>query len=246
MPEPKRVAVAVARHCTAGAGLAGDAAGGHDRRPDRAALRPGDGPADGPAAELGLFTSILTAPVTALLGRNPVLIGGTASATVPFIAGGGAARGRRRRGQGLPGGLGLPDDLLGPAAGPVRRQGPARGRLGLLVRRGRDDGRSSSSARCWACPPPARRLRPARSGSSSQVARRSSARHGREPLSSGSIVIVAAAPAGPALAAVARGAAGRRPGGRWRAPALGWRERTVGAVPFDLPPVASFTWKPPT
>ena len=35
---------------------------------------------------LGLFTSILTAPITALLGRNPVLIGGTASATVPFIA----------------------------------------------------------------------------------------------------------------------------------------------------------------
>jgi SulP family sulfate permease len=35
---------------------------------------------------LGLFTSILTAPVTSLLGRNPVLIGGTASATVPFIA----------------------------------------------------------------------------------------------------------------------------------------------------------------
>jgi len=36
--------------------------------------------------ELGLFTSILTAPITSLLGRNPVLIGGTASATVPFIA----------------------------------------------------------------------------------------------------------------------------------------------------------------
>src|SRR5271155_4089973 len=35
---------------------------------------------------LGLFTSILTAPITAALGRNPVLIGGTASATVPFIA----------------------------------------------------------------------------------------------------------------------------------------------------------------
>lgn len=34
----------------------------------------------------GLFTSLLTAPVTAILGRNPVLIGGTASATVPFIA----------------------------------------------------------------------------------------------------------------------------------------------------------------
>jgi SulP family sulfate permease len=35
---------------------------------------------------LGLYTSLLTAPITALLGRNPVLIGGTASATVPFLA----------------------------------------------------------------------------------------------------------------------------------------------------------------
>ncbi|HKD09745.1 MAG TPA: SulP family inorganic anion transporter [Bryobacteraceae bacterium] len=35
---------------------------------------------------LGVVTSIVTAPITALLGRNPVLIGGTASATVPFIA----------------------------------------------------------------------------------------------------------------------------------------------------------------
>lgn len=35
---------------------------------------------------LGLFTSLLTAPITALLGRNPVLIGGTSSVTVPFIA----------------------------------------------------------------------------------------------------------------------------------------------------------------
>ncbi len=35
---------------------------------------------------LGVFTSILTAPITVLLGRNPVLIGGTSSVTVPFIA----------------------------------------------------------------------------------------------------------------------------------------------------------------
>ncbi len=35
---------------------------------------------------LGIFTSILTAPITALLGRNPLLIGGTGSATVPFLA----------------------------------------------------------------------------------------------------------------------------------------------------------------
>ena len=48
---------------------------------------------------LGIFTSILTAPVISLMGRNPVLIGGTASATVPFIgaavhAGGVAAAAR--------------------------------------------------------------------------------------------------------------------------------------------------------
>src|ERR1035437_10009757 len=53
---------------------------------------------------LGIFTSILTAPVISLMGRNPVLIGGTASATVPFMAvavraGGVAwAAWRRRRG----------------------------------------------------------------------------------------------------------------------------------------------------
>ena len=35
---------------------------------------------------LGVYTSILSAPITVVLGRNPVLIGGTASATVPFIA----------------------------------------------------------------------------------------------------------------------------------------------------------------
>ena len=34
---------------------------------------------------LGVFTSILTAPITALLGRNPVMIGGVSSVTIPFI-----------------------------------------------------------------------------------------------------------------------------------------------------------------
>ena len=34
----------------------------------------------------GLLTSIITSPITALFGRNRVLIGGTASATAPFIA----------------------------------------------------------------------------------------------------------------------------------------------------------------
>ncbi len=35
---------------------------------------------------LGLYTSILTAPVCVLLGRNSVLVGGTSSVTIPFIA----------------------------------------------------------------------------------------------------------------------------------------------------------------
>ena len=42
---------------------------------------------------LGLYTSIITAPITAILGRNPVLIGGTASATVPFLAAATGAQG---------------------------------------------------------------------------------------------------------------------------------------------------------
>jgi SulP family sulfate permease len=42
---------------------------------------------------MGLMTSILTAPITALLGRNPVLIGGTSTVTVPFVAAAVAAYG---------------------------------------------------------------------------------------------------------------------------------------------------------
>lgn len=34
----------------------------------------------------GLLTSLITAPVTFALGRNPVLIGGTSTVTVPFVA----------------------------------------------------------------------------------------------------------------------------------------------------------------
>lgn len=35
---------------------------------------------------LGVFTSILTAPITAIFGSNPVLIGGASSVTIPFVA----------------------------------------------------------------------------------------------------------------------------------------------------------------
>jgi sulfate permease, SulP family len=67
-------------------GLAGDASGGAIAA--LVALPYGLAMAKlmGLPPELGLFTSILTAPITSLVGRNPVLIGGTASATVPFFA----------------------------------------------------------------------------------------------------------------------------------------------------------------
>ncbi len=34
----------------------------------------------------GIFTSLISGPLTALLGRNPVLIGGTSTVTLPFLA----------------------------------------------------------------------------------------------------------------------------------------------------------------
>jgi sulfate permease, SulP family len=74
-------------------GLAGDAAGGAIAA--LVALPYGLALARliGLPAELGLFTSILTAPITALFGRNPVLIGGTSSVTVPFLKAAVAAQG---------------------------------------------------------------------------------------------------------------------------------------------------------
>lgn len=42
---------------------------------------------------MGLFTSILTSPVTAMLGRNPVLIGGPSTVTAPFVSAAVAAYG---------------------------------------------------------------------------------------------------------------------------------------------------------
>ena len=65
---------------------------------------------------LGVVTSILTAPITALLGRNPVLIGGTASATVPFIANAVRVAGHRRRCQSFHRGLRFNDGVLCLAA----------------------------------------------------------------------------------------------------------------------------------
>ena len=89
--------------------------------------------------ELGLFTSILTAPITALLGRNPVLIGGTARTTVPFIT-------VAVRAQGIGGAakVCLAASIFMMAFCVLRlaargESAPCR-RLGILVRRRRDDG----------------------------------------------------------------------------------------------------------
>ena len=83
MPEPG--AVRPHRSPYGWLGLAGDAAGGTVAA--LIALPYGLAMAQlmGLPPALGLFTSILTALITAVLGRNPVLIDGTASATVPFI-----------------------------------------------------------------------------------------------------------------------------------------------------------------
>src|SRR5271166_5044139 len=83
MPEPG--AVRPHRSPYGWRGLAGDAAGGTVAALICARLCPCQAQLMGRPSAPGLFTSILTAPITAVLGRNPVLIGGTASATVPFI-----------------------------------------------------------------------------------------------------------------------------------------------------------------
>jgi len=191
--------------------------------------------------ELGLFTSILTAPITSLLGRNPVLIGGTASATVPFIAAAVRADG--------PGGaakvclvaavflmifcvlrLGryvakVPHVVVsgfscGVGAMMVILQ------LRTLLGQTASPGDASAS--------PSRQL-------ISVLARLGGARW--EPLVLGSIVIVAAfwanrrwprSPAallGVGLAAIA-------------AYLFGWHERPLGSIVLNLPPLVRFTWEP--
>jgi SulP family sulfate permease len=190
---------------------------------------------------LGLFTSILTAPITAVLGRNPVLIGGTASATLPFIAGA-----VRHDGVG-----GAAKVCLAAAVFlmifSVLRLGRYVSRIPHAVVSGFSCGVGAMMVIL--------QLRtllglPSASGIGSDhplgqlalvLGQLGSTRW--QPVVLGTIVIAAAA-------LLAR---------RWpRSPAaligvglsvavgisLGWRERAVGAVPFLLPPVASFTWKP--
>jgi SulP family sulfate permease len=189
----------------------------------------------------GLFTSILTSPITALLGRNPVLIGGTASATVPFIAG--AVR--------LDGVAGAAKVCIAAAVFlmifSVLRLGRYVAKVPHSVVSGFSCGVGAMMVvlqlrSLLGLPAPA-------SGGSEQplaqllqvIGQIGSSRV--QPLMLGAIVIGTAA-------LLAR---------RWpRSPAalvgvtlslvvalvLGWRERTVGTVSLELPPVVSFTWRP--
>jgi SulP family sulfate permease len=191
--------------------------------------------------ELGLFTSILTAPVTSLLGRNPVLIGGTASATVPFIAAAVRAQGTGgaakvclaasvfmlifcvlRLGRHV---VRVPHAVVsgfscGVGAMMVILQ--LRTLFGLPASPG-----AASASPLWQLVHALSHLAQAR----------------LEPLLLGSIVVAGAV------------AAGRR----WpRSPAallgvglavavsvvLGWHERPLGIVSWQLPPLVAFTWTP--
>ncbi len=133
MPEPG--AVRPHRSPYGWRGLAGDAAGGTVAA--LIALPYGLAMAQlmGLPPALGLFTSILTAPITTVPGRNPVLIDGTASATVPFIAdeacrrnglpghGSGCLGDQRRRGRGNR----LVASCRRKPSGKIRRNAGARG-----------------------------------------------------------------------------------------------------------------------
>lgn len=191
--------------------------------------------------EYGLFTSILTAPITALIGRNPVLIGGTASATVPFIA-------AAVRAQGVGGAAKI---CLAAAVFMmmfcVLRLGRWVARAPHVVVSGFSCGVGAmmvilqlrtmlglAGSRAGASAAPLGQL-VAVLGSIGQA-------HAR-PLAIGVIVVLGAI------------AAGRR----WpRSPAaligigvavsfawlLGWQERALGVVGFTIPPLAGFTWAP--
>jgi SulP family sulfate permease len=222
-------------------GLAGDAAGGAIAA--LVALPYGLAMAKlmGLPPELGLFTSILTAPITSLLGRNPVLIGGTASATVPFIAAAVQAQGVG----------GAAKVCLAAAVFMmmfcVLRLGRYVAKVPHAVVSGFSCGVGAMMVilqlRTLLGLPGSRES--ATSNPLSQLAEvlASLSQSRWQPLFLGLVVIAGAA-------AVAR---------RWpRSPAallgvglavaagalLGWHERTLGAVSLNLPPFAGFMWKP--
>jgi SulP family sulfate permease len=221
-------------------GLAGDAAGGTIAA--LIALPYGLAMAQlmGLPPEYGLFTSILTAPVTAALGRNPVLIGGTASATVPFIAG--AVR--------LEGVAGAAKVCLAASVFLMIFSVLRLGRYASKVPHAVVSGFSCGVGAMMIVLQLRTLLGLRGSGGGADhplgqlalvASQIGSARF--QPFVLGSIVIVAAAllarrwPRSPAaLLGVALAVLASL--------ALGWHERAIGAVPLVLPPAAEFTWKP--
>jgi SulP family sulfate permease len=230
-----------ARRGSLGRRLAGDAAGGAIAA--LVALPHGLALARlmGLPPELGLFTSILTAPITSLLGRNPVLIGGTASATVPFIAAAVKAQG--------PGGAAkicLAASVL-MMMFCVLRLGRYVAKVPHAVVSGFSCGVGAMMVIL--------QLRtllglpaPQSEGSSSPLRQLVSALASLgqtrwEPLLLGTIVVVVAAATArrwPRLPAPLLGVALAVTA----ATVLGWRERPLGDIPMALPPFAGFTWEP--
>ena len=195
--------------------------------------------------ELGLFTSILTAPVTALLGRNPVLIGGTASATVPFIA-------AAVQSQGVGGAakvcLAASVFLMVFC---VLRLGRYVAKVPHAVVSGFSCGVGAMMVilqlRTLLGLPAVDRRRldqPARAARRGLLGQLGQARW--EPMLLGSIVIAGGRRRGPALAAVARGLARRRPGGRRRPSCSAGANDRRRDVALNWPPLAGFTWGRPT
>jgi SulP family sulfate permease len=191
--------------------------------------------------ELGLFTSILTAPITSLLGRNPVLIGGTASATVPFIA---AAVETQGIGGGAKVCLTAAVFMLSFC---VLRLGRYVAKVPHAVVSGFSCGVGAMMVilqlRTLLGLPPVRDS--ATATPIAQLARAIAAAGGSrwEPAILGAIVILSAFlihrrwPRSPAALlgvglAVAAGAM------------LGWHERTLGAISLSLPMFVGFTWQP--
>jgi SulP family sulfate permease len=190
---------------------------------------------------LGLFTSILTAPITALLGRNPVLIGGTASATVPFIA------------------AAVRIDGIGGAAKvclaasvflmifSFLRLGRHAAKVPHAVVSGFSCGVGAMMVilqlrTLLGLPPAAATVPDHPLGQLGQVVGEVGMAR-VEPLVLGAIVIIAAtllARRWPRLPAPLAGVALAVGVGM----ALGWRERAVGTVQLALPALAGFEWKP--
>jgi SulP family sulfate permease len=190
---------------------------------------------------LGVFTSIITAHVCVLFGRNPVLIGGTSSVTIPFIA-------AAVHSQGVAGATKVCiSAAIIMMIFCVLRLGRLVFRVPHSVLAGFSCGIGgmmiiSQLKTIFALPAPAGGWNGAMLGQLFQVAE-GITQVQAIPTALGLVVIGTAAaaiyllPKSPAplfgvLAAILA------------ANLFGWREKAVGALPLDVPPLAGFRWEP--